>query len=577
MNLSIFLFAAAGADVWSGLLDILVLLAFAALLGGVAERFRQSAVVGYIVAGTLVGPGALGWVADQATMLGIAELGVALLLFAIGLELSPTELKKLGRTTLFVGPLQVVLTTGVAAVVMLGCGFGPRESIVIGCMVALSSTACVLRVLRDRAEVDSPYGRVALGVLLVQDASVVPLVLLVTVLGEGGSLSGILFELVGSLLLAIVLVAGFYALFNWLMPQFLATTTMRRNRDLPVLLAVCMAGGAAWAAHAASLSPALGAFVAGVILAASPFAMQIQADIQPLRTVLVTLFFGAIGIVGDVAWAFTHLGMVLGIAAAIVVGKSTIITLLAALTRLPLRFAVAAGLSLAQIGEFSFVLATIARQPDVEQPLLTETAFNALVSATILTLLLTPYLMTIGPLVSSWLENLFKRREVDREVSEIAADRADAAAAGDLEVILVIGFGPAGQRVAEELMGRWRKQVTVVDLNMDNIRLAERYGLRARFGDATRTEVLEHLHIHKAQIVVIAVPEPTTVRRLIHQIRRLAPGVTLLVRCRYHIFHWEFLRAGVHAVVDEEENVGEKLAAETLAVLEPSRSDDAQS
>lgn len=568
------LLAVIQVGVWESLLDILLLLGMATLLGFLAERLKQSAVVGYLIAGTLVGPGALGWVASQEHIFNIAELGVALLLFTIGLEFSPRRLWQLGRVPLISGPLQVVLTAVIAAAAGLAVGLSPRESIVIGGMAALSSTACVLRVLRDRAEIDSQYGRASLGILLVQDAAVVPLVLIVTALAGGGTVLGIATKMAISILLAVLLVAAFYVLFNWLIPRVLIMPTWRRNRDLPVLLTVCIAGGAAWAAHALQLSPALGAFVAGVLLAVSPFATQIQADIQPLRALLVTLFFAAIGMFGDVIWFFDHLALVVAVLAAIVAGKLVLIAILTRAAGLPLQFAVASGFCLAQIGEFSFVLATIARQDIAGGPLLSETAFRALVSATILALLITPYLVAAGPRVGSWLERRLRRRGLLRRSVPDSSKQPEAVTAGEAgppsaiaDGILIIGFGPAGQRVAEELLAEHRERMVVIDLNIDNVRIAQRYGIEAHVGDATQTEVLQHAGILRARVVIITVPNPAPMRRLIHHVRQLASGVIIVARCRYHIYRWELLRAGAHAVIDEEDHVGKRMAEEVQSVF----------
>lgn len=562
------------AGVWELLLDILVLLGMAMLLGFVAEWFKQSAIVGYLIAGTLVGPGVLGLVGSKEEIFSIADFGVALLLFTIGLEFSPRQLQKLGRIPLVSGPLQVMVTMLVGAAASWLLGLPAAESLVVGAMVALSSTACVLRVLRDRAEIDSQYGRVSLGILLVQDAAVVPLVLVTTALVEGGGILAIVATMAFSTLLAILLVAAFYAVFNWLIPKVLIMPTWRRNRDLPVLLTVCIAGGAAWSAHALKLSPALGAFVAGVLLAVSPFAAQIQADIQPLRALLVTLFFAAIGMFGDAVWFIGHFPLVIAVLLAIVAGKFAIVTLLTSAAGFRLQFAVATGGCLSQIGEFSFVLATIAREGVSGQPLLSEPVFRVLVSATILSLLITPYLVAAGPRVGGWLERhlrdrgLFRARKFDAAVS-LDGGRSDEVEqpSAVADGILIIGFGPAGQRIAEELLGEHRERLIVLDLNFENIRIADRYGIKAYVGDATQTDILEHAGVLRASVVVITVPNPTPMRRLIHHVRHLAPSAFIIARCRYHIYRWDLLQSGAHATVDEEDQVGLRMAEEVRNAL----------
>jgi len=559
------LLAAAGdSGVWNVLWDILVLLSMALLLGTIAERLGQSAIVGYLIAGTLVGPNVLGYIASQEQIFGIAELGVALLLFAIGLEFSPQRLMSLGSIVLKAGPLQVTLTTAIGFGAAVACGLDPRQSLVVGMMVAVSSTACVLRLLTDRTEVDSEHGRTSLGILLVQDAAVIPMMLLVSVMATGGSWGIIVGKLALALVSALGLIGLFYVLFNIVAPRLLLLPTWRRNRDLPVLLAVIMATGSAWATHAIGLSPALGAFVAGVLLAVSPFAAQIRADTRPLTTLMVTLFFAAIGMFGDPAWLLSHAALVAGIVVAIVIGKAAVIISLVRFFGRPWRFAVAAGLCLAQVGEFSFVLATIAQSSATGEALMSPGTFRAMVSATIVTLLVTPYLVTFAPQIGIRVERLFSRRKQAIPTSGETSDAATAAAGhgsrGDL--ILIIGFGPAGQRVAEGLLEADQERLVAVDLNPENIAVAQRYQIMAHLGDASHRDILEHAGVFQAKVVVITVPDPTSVRGLIHLIRDIAPHVYIVTRCRYHLLHWELLRAGAHEVVDEEDQLGLRLAEE---------------
>ena len=563
-----------GPAVWDGLLHVLLLLAAAMLCGALAERLRQSAVIGYLFAGMLVGPGLLGWVPDREEIFGIAELGVALLLFTIGLEFSPRTLLGLGRVPLLAGPLQVVASLGVAAAAGLALGRPWPESVVIGAVVSLSSTACALRLLKDRAEVDSPHGRTTLGVLLAQDLAVVPLMLVVTALAGRGTAADVATQLAASLGLAAGLVAVFYALFDRVAPRLLRTATWRRNRDLPILLAVVTALGSAWASHALGLSPALGAFAAGVLLAVSPFATSIRADVQSLKTVMVTLFFAAVGMFADAVWLVQNLFPVFGLTAAVVAGKATTVAALTWLLGHPLRTAAAAGLCLAQIGEFSFVLATIARGDGGPDALLPEPTFRALVSATILTLLLTPYLVAWAKRAGDLAERLVDRRR-SRGVGTRRSPADEKSGDDSPGRILVVGFGPAGQRVAEGLLASARERLVVIDANPKNLETARLYGLATHLGDAARVEVLEHADLYRAEAVVLTLPDPATVRLLVQLIRGLAPSAKVFVRARYHVHRWQLVHAGAHLVVDEEDQVGSRLAAEVAQDLGLAAGDDA--
>jgi monovalent cation:H+ antiporter-2, CPA2 family len=547
---------------WESLLQILLLLSLAMILGAVAEWLHQSAIVGYLIAGTIAGPSVLGLVSEQQQVFYVSQLGVALLLFTIGLEFSFERLLSLGKAPLLAGVIQVVLTLLIGALVSAAAGLSLAASVVIGAMVAMSSTACVLRILADRAEVDSPHGRISLSMLLVQDAAVVPLMLIVTLLTNGGTLVHMLWQLDIALISALVLIVVLYVFFTYLAPRLLRFATWRRNRDLPILLALVMAMGAAWLAQRLGLSPALGAFVAGVLLGASPFAVQIRADVEPVKTILVTVFFATVGMFGDAVWFVQHLGLVTAVVVAIVVGKALLTFIAVRVCRGQLQFAGATALCLAQVGEFSFVIATIALGEDAASSILSETAFRVMTSATIVSLLITPYLIMAAPHADAWIQRWLRRLSAappDAPVVVPSPEQRERAMTRDK--IFILGFGPAGQRVAEDLLAAHESQLVVIDINPDNTQVAERYGLAAHIGDATQTEILEHAKIQRAHLVIITIPTPDISRRLVHLVRHHAPRAMIFARSRYHMHRWQLAHAGADVVVDEEDRVGHELAA----------------
>ncbi len=538
-------------DLWHVLLHILALLATAMVLGAVCERLRQSPLLGYLMAGTILGPNALAVIHRGEVVELLAELGIALLLFSIGLEFSWTRLRRLGRTALLGGLLQVGVTLVLAAAAALTLGVPARAAMTIGAIVALSSTACVLRLLVSRAEIESVHGTHALGVLLVQDAAVVPLVLMASILTGDDGASGIMTTALLKLGGALALIAVLYALFNWIVPTVLHFESVRSNRDLPALLAITAGLGSAWSAHAMGLSPALGAFVAGMLLAASPFSTQIRADVAPIRTLLVTLFFSSIGMLGDPAWFLTNIGPVLALVAAIVVGKAIVIAVILKALGLRLTNALATGICLAQVGEFSFVLAETARGA-----LLDEHTFKLIVSATIATLFLTPYLVGLAPPLSDAIISRFEPRG-RRSRSQTSAP-AQAPALEDHAII--IGYGPAGQAAARVFNGR-DETVVVIDLNPSAMSEARRAGFITNVGDARHADVLEHARIHAAHTVVVTVPDPDSARTVVELIRSIAPNAHVIARARYHRHREDLAGGGAHEVIDEEQLVGLRLAA----------------
>lgn len=560
---------AAGMPVsWQVMLDILVLLGAALLLGTLAEQLRQSAILGYLVAGTIVGPAGLSLVKAGDNVHVIAELGVAMLLFSIGLEFSFARLRQLGKIALVGGSSQILLTMALACGVSLLFRQDFKVAVAIGAMLALSSTACVLRILIDRKTIDSRYGRNSLGILLMQDVAVVPLVLLMTVLASGGSFDESMVMLGKTTGLGVLLIGAFLLIFRFVVPKLFSIKQWAQNRDLPVLLAIVTAIGSALAAYELGISPAMGAFVAGVLLGESPFAVQIRADITSLRTLFVTLFFASVGMLGEPVWVLQNWAVVGGTVAAIIVGKALIVTVVVRMLGHGSAISLATGLCLAQVGEFSFVLAEIGRGE-----VFSEYIFDLIVTSTILTMFVTPFLITIAPHLSHGYTRIRGRSAPDRGAAppaEQAGEHAATNAEGQAETqtdaesrdIFIIGFGPTGQQAADLLNKKYRRLIHVIDLNPKNARLAEMRGLTVQVGDATRHEVLEHAGIHRAAVVLITLPDASASRTVIHHCRHLSPDAAIIARARYHIMHWELQMAGAVHVVDEELSVGRNLAME---------------
>jgi K+:H+ antiporter len=543
---------------WSLLTEVLVLLAGALVLGAVFEHFRQSAILGYLMSGLLLGPGALGWVHGGEFVFQVAELGVSLLLFVIGLEFSLRRLLRVGAVGLGGGALQVAVTGLLGTGVARGFGLGWPESIAIGAIVSLSSTVCVLRVLGDRAELDSVAGRTALGILLLQDMAVVPLVLLVTMLGGEPTVGAIAWGMGQSVLLIVGLALSLFVVSKLLLPRVMRDPTLTRNRELAILLAVVLALGSAWLAHWFGLSPAIGAFIAGVLLAESPFAVQIRADVGALRTLFVTLFFASVGMLGDPVWIAGNWVLIGVTVLLILVGKTLVTTVVVRLFMPKLRHAAGVGLSLAQVGEFSFVLVQIAAANGV----LGERTFKLFVSVTLVTLFMTPYLVAGGPGFGRFIQGMVSGGGGSKG-GGVESDGDDSPSCGH---VIVIGFGPAAQRMHAKMFKR-HGSVLVVDLNPRNLTLARGMGLEAQAGDATHPELLKHIRVQDAAVVVVTLPDHRAAVAVVRHVRTLAPGVPLIVRNRYHRFANDIKRAGATVTVDEEDWIGRRLGLEVNRLL----------
>ena len=541
-------------DIWPTLFNILVLLSAALVLGAACERLRQSPILGYLLAGTLLGPNALKAIDDTEQVAALAELGVALLLFTIGLEFSWRRLRRFGSAALFGGAAQILITVGAGFLISLAFGLSAGSSFAIGAVIALSSTAVVLRILVARAAIESVHGRHVLGILLVQDIAVVPLVLLVTAFGSGGDASGIALDILKTILWAGVLAATFFFLFNIVVPRVLLFESLQRNRDLPILVAIVTGLGAAWGSHKLGLSPALGAFVAGVLLAESPFATQIRADIASIRTLLVTLFFSSIGMFGDPDWLVDHLPAVLALVAAIVAGKALIVWGVLRVFRMPSAHAIAAGLCLGQVGEFSFVLAETAHGT-----LLDDHLFKLVISATIVTLFLTPYLVAGAPRAGSVVVSTLQRLRL-LGPSQLTPPAGEA---NTKPRLLIVGYGPTGQIVARSA-ARMGEHPVVIDLNPKAVRAAAHEGLHAQLGDASHTDILEHAGVRSVDVAIVTVPDTYACHAIAARISALAPSAHVIARARYNRSHEE-LASVADEVIDEEMSVALRLSARMRA------------
>ncbi|WP_147867949.1 cation:proton antiporter [Stieleria maiorica] len=533
-------------ELWTILRDIVVLLGASLLVGGVFSRFGQSPIVGYLFAGMILGgPGSVHAVGSEHEIEAIAELGVALLLFSLGLEFSVQRLKKLGAKPLLGGASQVVFTIALAFAGASLFGLGVKESVAFGAMVALSSTAVVLRILAERGEVEMPHGRNSLGVLLTQDIAVVPLALLMTILGGEGSAGEMLWNVGRLLLMAGGLILGLLLLTK-IAVLTLGTLTLHRNRELTVIFAVVTGLGAAWASHAVGISPAMGAFLAGMLLGSSAFATQIRADISPLQVVLLTLFFGAAGMVADPIWIVKHGHIVGMVVAALIVGKLLVIWVIFAMLGQTTRVSVATGLCLAQVGEFAFVLGSIGRTSGV----VSEDTYALVVSAAIVSFFLSAFLVPAAPRLGNWVASLSGTQTEATDDSDPLSPPPDVA---------IIGFGPAGQIAARPLIDKGLR-VTIIELNQVGVRKAKQLGFHAEIGDATQSDVLEHARLNECKAIVITVPHHQSAMTILKHVRRNAPYVHTIVRSRYELHTDDFVSAGAHVVTGDEQQVGESLA-----------------
>ncbi len=545
---------------WTILLDLIITLSAALGLGLLLEKLKQSAVIGYLLAGVLVGPSLTGWVKDIEIVNLLSELGVALLLFTIGLEFSWRRLLRLGKIAFIGGTVQIGLV--MAAVMGLAMLFGIewRAALLLGGVASMASTSIVLRLLKERNELDSSAGKASIGVLLAQDIAVVPLVMMATFLTGGigsGSKGG---GSVGELLLkSVVFLFALWLVVIKILPRALDARLVARNREFVFLTAICTCIAATWGAHFAGLSPALGAFLSGMLLAEFVFADQMRSDVNSLKTLFVTVFFASVGMVLDVNFFVQNLPLVIGVLVLILILKA-ILTAVAVKPFLPSVIASGAtGIILCQVGEFSFLLTKIGHEGKLLSPFL----FQLVISVSVLSLVMTPWLVSRANPVARWMAI---RLIPTRKLAE--AEEAGVPKLGGH--ILLIGFGESGQKAAAKLTEQSRP-IMVVDYDRRLVALAKERGFHAHLGDASQAEILMECHLPEAVSVVITIPEPVLSGGIVGLCKTLAPHVPVVARGRYHVMVGELDCKGADLVVDEESLVGEQLGLRVMECLVPDR------
>jgi len=540
-------------EFWHIVGDITVLLSVAVLLGIIAEKLGFSGIVGYLLAGTIVGPSILNLItSDEEAIVSIAEIGVALLLFTIGLEVNGQRLKQLLGRNMPIGVFQVVVTGGLGYAIAKLFGVSTHASLIVGAMTALSSTAVVSRVLQDRSELDAAHGRLTFSVLLIQDLAMVPLMLLVAFLQESPEETALVTQVgvAGAKLVALFVVIFLLGLL--VLPRFFGAALIRRSSEFPVILGIVTALASMWLADELGMSTALGAFVAGLILAGTPFASQIRGDMAPLRYIFLTLFFACTGMLADLPWLLEsyHWLWTIGVVAGIVIGKSTMVWLIVMLWKQPWQVSIAAGLCLAQIGEFSFVIGAEAVNADIIE----ESLFQLMMSASLITLLLTPFLIAKSRPIAKTIDNALGGSSPVEASEEIASLRNH---------VVVIGYGVAGREVVGELIESGH-QVLVIDMGPIGVNQAREDGALSVLGNAQRREVLEHAGVRTAKLLVCTLPDHRTSAQSIQQIRAFASSIPIVARARYSIHVASLTQAGADVVVDEEECVGHAISIKTL-------------
>jgi len=538
-----------------GFLAPLVLLFLAALVAAyVLHRLRQPPLIGFLLAGTLLGPHGLRLVGDVGTVETFAEVGIVLLLFTVGLELSLPNLRRLGRVVWGAGPIQLLGTIALVVAAETAFGYDWRRSLFLGFLVALSSTAVLLKLLVERQELDSPHGRLLVGVLIFQDLAVVPMMLAIAPLsGQAGT--GTAAALVGLAKMGLAVTLLIFVA-RRVVPRILKGVVGTRQKELFVVAVLFLVLGTALATSWAGLSLSLGAFLAGLILSESEYGHQALADISSFRDAFSALFFVSIGMLFDPRILITHPLPVVEALLLVLVGKSLVGAVPVLLLGYGIRVATVVGLSLAQIGEFSFALL---RQGQAANLILPAT-YQTFLAAAIVTMMMTPWLSE----VSHRLGRILVPGERASTASGGSPARPDSLVCQDH--VIVLGFGHMGETLAR-VLARAKVAFRVIDLNPERVRRGRARSIPIEYGDVTSDIVLRRAGIEQPRAAIVLLSDPRATRHAVRNIRALSPGLFLLVRTRYLNEIPELTALGADDVVAEEFETALEIAGRALRRL----------
>jgi len=554
------------------LADLVIVFAVAAAVVFAFGRMRLPSVVGLLVAGVVVGPYGLSLVSDVQVVEVLAEIGVVVLLFTVGLEFSLSRLIVMLPVMAKIGLPQIIATTLIVATATRWYLGSIPQAVFAGMLVAMSSTAIVLKIFSDRGETATPHGRIAVAVLLLQDLVVVAAMLVVPLLAtaagvtpaapaDGGLQSGhaagpaahpLLAVGIGLAVVVVLLLAG-----RLLVPRILHEVVRLRNRELFLMTIVLACLGTAAITAQVGLSLALGAFLAGLVLSESEYGHQAFTEVLPFRDTLASLFFVSVGMLLDIRFLVAHAALVAVTVVAIVVAKMAATAVPAMLAGFPPRTSLLAGMALAQVGEFSFVLGS----RGAEAGLLCRDDYQTFLAAAVITMATTPLFAAALP---GWLDRLSRSRWCSRWLAE-APPREERSQLSDH--VIIAGFGLNGRNLAAAL-AEFGVPHVVLELNPETVRRERSFGHDIHYGDCTRAAVLEHAGIARARAYVIAISDAASSRRSVRVAREIAPMVRIFVRTEYVLEVDELKELGADEVIPAEFETALSLFDRVLSIYD---------
>ena len=516
--------------------DLVILMAVSVPVTIIFHRLGLPAIIGFLITGVIIGPYGTGLVTNLSAVDTLAQIGVILLLFVVGLEFSMTKMFRLRKEALLGGGLQVAITSAVAFAGPFFFGYTVTQSLLIGFVTALSSTAIVLKMLADRGELDTPQGNLSMSILLFQDICVVPMIITLQTIAGAKEVSFL--SVLNPLLFAAAAVGVILAASYTLVPRILYQVVKLRNREVFTLTVLLLCFGTAWLTSQAGLSLALGAFIAGLVISESEYSHQIVAEVLSFRDTFMSLFFVSIGMLLDLGYFTKNIPHLFLLASGVIILKVMVVVGIGQMLKTPIRLSIIVGMSIAQIGEFSFVLMKLGE----DSGLLAHDLYQTLLAASILTMSATPFLIQISHAAAYKAAHLLGVRAVPSAEGKIASTS---------DHVIIVGYGLNGRNLAKVLKEIGIKYI-ILDMNWARIKLARKDGHKAIFGDASHIEILKNLYIENARMMVIAISDPAITRRMVKIAREANDRLYILVRTHYTTEVEELYKLGANQVIPEE-------------------------
>ncbi len=524
--------------------DIIILFVLSVLIIFVFHRLKIPAIVGFLFTGLIVGPHSLGIVHSVKEVESLAELGVVLLLFIVGIEFSLKKLIRVKKTVLLGGSIQVLITIFIIYTICYLLNIPYKKAILISFIISLSSTAIVLKILRDKNEMDSPHGKTILGILIFQDIIFVPMMLIIPLFSGGDP------NLIQSILLLLAKVTGIiifiFLSIKWIFPYILYQIIKTRSNELFLISVFVICFTMALLTHAIGMSFALGGFLAGLMISETDYDLHIIDKVLPFQDILTSFFFISVGMLLDIRILVNYPIIVLACVIGVLAIKSVIAIISSIILGFSMRINVLVGLAISQIGEFSFVLIETGIQNKIIHH--KENIYHYILSATILTMTLTPLLMKIAPYLANLINKIrfFRNLNSGNESSNTKENNHSIK-----DHLIIIGYGVNGRHLA-----RASKLANIpyiiLDMNPETVRNESQQGENIYFGDASQESILKFLECDRAKMLVVAISDPEATKRIIKAVRHLNEEIYIIARSRFLEEMVPLLQLGADDVIPQE-------------------------